>query len=254
MPFELPTTEEKHDYVHAQFERIAAKYDLTNDAISMGMHRLWKRTAVAELMATKSVAFPNRGKFLDVCCGTGDLALTVATQMASQGEVTGLDFSGNMLSVGRQRAKSASQRLGGNLAKLDWVQGDAQDMPFEDDTFDGAIISFGLRNLTDFQAGVNEMTRVVKPGGTVINLDLGKPEGLLFAPLFAMYFRHFVPIIGAVLQGDYKAYTYLPESKSTYPNPEGITRIFETAGLVEVKHIALASGSVALHVGTVPGA
>lgn len=254
MPFELPTTEEKHDYVHAQFERIAAKYDLTNDAISMGMHRLWKRTAVAELMATKSEASPQRGKFLDVCCGTGDLALTIATQMAPQGEVTGLDFSANMLSVGRQRAKSASTRLTGNLAKLDWVQGDAQNMPFEDDTFDGAIISFGLRNLTDFQAGVNEMTRVVKPGGKVVNLDLGKPEGLLFAPLFAVYFRHVVPIIGAVVQGDYKAYTYLPASKSTYPNPDGITRIFETAGLVEVKHIALASGSVALHAGTVPGA
>lgn len=254
MPFELPTTEEKHDYVHAQFERIAAKYDLTNDAISMGMHRLWKRTAVVELMATNSVTSPQRGKFLDVCCGTGDLALTIANQMMPQGEVTGLDFSANMLLVGKQRSKSASQKPGGNLAKLDWVQGDAQNMPFEDNTFDGAIISFGLRNLTDFQAGVNEMTRVVKPYGRVVNLDLGKPRGLLFAPFFGLYFRHVVPLIGAVLQNDRKAYTYLPESKSTYPDPEGITRLFESAGLIEVKHIALASGSVALHVGTVPGA
>lgn len=253
MPFQLPTQEEKHAYVHDQFERIAARYDLANDVISLGMHRFWKKLAVDVLIDGPGRSGNRQqrlsGKYLDVCCGTGDLALRIAERLDRDGEVTGLDFSGNMLEVAKQRTAKHEQSLS---ARTNFVQGDAQNMPFDDDSFDGAIISFGLRNLTQFDRGISEMARVVKPGGFVVNLDLGRAKGAFFAPMFKLYFRHFVPIVGAVLQNDRKAYTYLPESKSTYPDPEGITKLFQDAGLTNVRHVGLSSGSVALHVGVVP--
>lgn len=244
MPFRLPATEEKAQYVLSQFDRIARGYDLANDCISMGMHRLWKAKAVKLLLSGNS-----GGSYLDICCGTGDLALSIASRLKT-GKVTGLDFSGNMLEVAASR--EASHRAQNKSAvQLDWVKGDALDLPFQPDSFDGAIVSFGLRNVSDYQRAVDEMARVVRPGGIVINLDLGKPEGLLFPPLFAFYFSQIVPLIGQILQNDRAAYTYLPESKRNYPDPDGISELFRHAGLIDVKHIKLASGSVALTCGTV---
>ena len=243
MSFSLPTAEEKAEYVLRQFDRIAQRYDLTNDAISMGMHHSWKRRAVAEL------ALKPDGVYLDVCCGTGDLTLSIARQLSLNGKVVGLDFSPKMLAVANQRAtKHANEKR----CEMKFQEGDALHLPFADHNFDGAIVSFGLRNVTDYQRGINEMARVVKAGGKVINLDLGKSQVPIFAQLFAFYFRQIVPLIGQVLQSDKQAYTYLPVSNSAYPVPEGITQIFERAGLINVKHLSLALGSVALHVGTVP--
>lgn len=243
MSFSLPTAEEKAEYVLRQFDRIAQRYDLTNDAISMGMHHAWKQRAVSELLLKPD------GTYLDVCCGTGDLTLRIADQLSAQGKVEGLDFSPKMLAVATQRrAKHASK---GNC-QIKFQEGDALHLPFANDTFDGAIVSFGLRNVTDYQRAINEMARVVKPGGKVINLDLGKSQVPVFAQLFAFYFRQIVPLIGHALQSDKQAYTYLPVSNSAYPDPQGISQIFKTAGLTKVKHISLALGSVALHVGTVP--
>lgn len=244
MPYQMPSTKEKAAYVQEQFDRIARGYDLTNDAISMGMHRSWKSRALIELLKNP------HGSYLDVCCGTGDLALSMASRLESDASVTGLDFSANMLEVARQRAQQAKVRDAYSCS-LQWIEGDAQIMPFEGNSFDGAVVSFGLRNLTDLQAGINEMTRVVRNGGHVINLDLGHTTTPVFAPAFKLYFRHVVPIIGQVLQNDRSAYTYLPESLNTYPKPDKLTSMFEQAGLVNVRHISLALGSVALHVGTV---
>ncbi|MBS1953957.1 MAG: bifunctional demethylmenaquinone methyltransferase/2-methoxy-6-polyprenyl-1,4-benzoquinol methylase UbiE [Cyanobacteria bacterium SZAS-4] len=242
MSFSLPTAEEKAEYVLRQFDRIAQKYDLTNDAISMGMHHAWKKRAVSEL------GLKPDGTYLDVCCGTGDLTLRIAKNLSKNGKVFGLDFSPKMLAVAHQRlARHASE----TAAEITFKEGDALQLPFANGTFDGAIVSFGLRNVTDYQRGINEMTRVVKPGGKVINLDLGKSTVPLFCQLFAFYFRQIVPLIGHALQSDKQAYTYLPVSNSAYPNPQGISEIFKTAGLNDVKHISLALGSVALHVGTV---
>jgi len=242
MSFSLPTAEEKAEYVLRQFDRIAQRYDLTNDAISMGMHHIWKRRAVSELLLRQD------GSYLDVCCGTGDLTLRIAQNLSERGKVFGLDFSPKMLAVAHQRAtKHAAEAR----SDVKFQEGDALHLPFANDTFDGAIVSFGLRNVTDYQRAINEMARVVKPGGKVINLDLGKSQVPLFCQLFAFYFRQIVPLIGQALQSDKQAYTYLPVSNSAYPNPQGITQIFETAALSDVKHISLALGSVALHVGTV---
>lgn len=253
MPFQLPTQEEKHDYVHEQFERIAERYDLTNDAISLGLHRTWKKLAVDLLLAGSAPKVTEErlaGRYLDVCCGTGDLAIRVAERLKPEGEVVGLDFSGGMLSV----AKTRSARLKNgkqSTCKISWIEGDALHLPFPDNSFDGAIISFGLRNLIDLQGGLAEMARVVKPGGVVVNLDLGRPQGILFKPAFSLFFRWVVPIIGLVLQNDKKAYTYLPESMNTYPEPAGITKLFEQAGMNQVRHVPLSGSSVALHTGVV---
>jgi len=244
MSFRLPTTEEKAIYVQDQFERIARRYDLTNDVISLGMHRFWKERAVDGLSLVPE------GRYLDVCCGTGDLALSVARRLSSRGQVTGVDFSRNMLAVAGRRAGLAGERALVK-ARLVWLEADAENLPFDDGSFDGAIISFGLRNLTNMQKGLSEMARVVRPGGRVVNLDVGKPTLPVFAPLFHLYFRQVVPIIGEILQSDRQAYTYLPESAQAYPPPEEISAIFRSAGLSKVVHQALALGSVALHSGTV---
>lgn len=244
MSLKLPTIEEKGVYVQQQFDRIAQRYDLTNDAISLGMHRRWKDVAVDALKIK-----PN-GQYLDVCCGTGDLSLLVAKRLQSRGKVIGIDFSLSMLEIAEEREQLA--RDDGSLSnQLQWVDGDAQSLPFQDNTFDGAIISFGLRNLTDLQAGLNEMVRVVKPGGRVVNLDLGRVRTPLFAPLFMFYFNKIVPLVGLVLQRDIQAYTYLPESLGTYPEPAEISNMFSRAGLINIVHVPLALGSVALHYGTV---
>ena len=245
MPFTLPTDDEKHTYVHAQFERIARRYDLTNDVISFGMHRIWKAKAVDIMMQPAEGAGEPR-KFLDVCCGTGDLAIEIAKRVNLIDQVTGLDFSSNMLKVAEARTKTAHQKK-----IINWVQGDAQNLPFEDNEFDGAIISFGLRNLVDIKKGLSEMARVVKSKKHVVNLDLGSPQGFIFAPAFNTFFRYVVPVIGSVLQNDRDAYTYLPESKKNYPDPDEITGYFEAAGMENVQHKPLAGGSVALHYGRV---
>ncbi len=260
MPFQLPTHEEKHDYVLEQFERIARHYDITNDAISIFMHRGWKALAVDRLLSKPGSASRSdpevaaqrlSGKYLDVCCGTGDLALRIASRLRSDGEVVGIDFSKNMLDIARARYDRQHQQK--KIAcRVTWQQADAQNLPFGDGTFDGAIISFGLRNLTNLERGLREMRRVVRSGGTVVNLDLGKPEGVVFPLLFDLFFSHAVPLIGQVLQNDRQAYTYLPESGRTYPAPAGISELFERAGLKEVRHTPLSCGSVALHTGIVP--
>ena len=246
MSFKLPASDEKADYVLEQFDRIARKYDLANDLISLGMHRLWKAQAIKEL------GIKSDGSYLDVCTGTGDLAMSIADSKGFSGKVTGLDFSSQMLLVAKTREQE-SHKIRTNRAdqaSLEWRQGDAQDLPFADNTFDGAIISFGLRNLTNLQKGLDQMARVVKPGGKVINLDLGQPDMPIFTPFFLFFFDNIVPLIGEIVQQDRKAYTYLPESRKNYPHPTVLTKMFEQAGLSNVRWVSLAMGSVAMHIGT----
>ncbi len=242
MSFELPTKDEKADYVLAQFDRIAAKYDLVNDLISFGMHRLWKARAINEMLG------PLDGSYLDLCTGTGDLAFAIANSEGFSGRVIGLDFSKEMLKVAEQRSKKSGEN---NSSRLCFQQGDALALPFENDSFDGAIISFGLRNLSDLQKGLDEMARVVKSGGRVVNLDLGQPDLPLFTPLFLFFFDNIVPLIGEIVQNDRKAYTYLPESRKSYPHPQRLCEMFEQAGITNTRWIKLAFASVACHVGTV---
>lgn len=228
----------------AQFDRIAQRYDLANDLISLGMHRLWKHAAL------RSLNIKPDGRYLDVCTGTGDLALTLAKWPGFAGQIVGLDFSSGMLQVASERL--ARERQSAKIScNLEWIQGDALNLRLPDNSFDGAIISFGLRNLSDYLGGLSEMARVVKPGGYVVNLDLGRPSLPVFTPLFYFFFDNIVPLIGEIVQQDRQAYTYLPESRKLYPEPARLTGLFQEAGLTGVRHVSLACGSVALHVGQV---
>lgn len=285
MTFQLPTQEEKAGYVKNQFDRIAAKYDLANDLISLGMHRLWKKRAIEKLLGDSKLLLSKEGQkgpadesrfsyregkqsaangapvnelggkpaqaeriYLDLCTGTGDLAMLLSEKLGPEDQVIGLDFSPNMLQVARRRQEHKNKNTG---AGLTWKEGDALTLPFADNTFDGAIISFGLRNLSDIQQGLNEMARVVKPGCRVVNLDLGQPETPIFTPLFLFFFENIVPLIGEIIQQDRQAYTYLPESRKNYPHPRLLSEMFENAGMWQVEWWPLALGSVALHVGKV---
>jgi demethylmenaquinone methyltransferase/2-methoxy-6-polyprenyl-1,4-benzoquinol methylase len=242
MTFSLPAADEKADYVQKQFNRIARRYDLSNDAISLGMHRFWKQKAV------KALEIRPDGNYLDVCCGTGDLTERMAKSLSSGGKVVGIDFSCNMIDAAQTRWNRANRSA--QASQVVFLEGDALKLPFVENQFDGAVISFGLRNLTDYAKGLTEMARVVKSGGKVVNLDLGRPENWLFKPAYYFYFCNIVPLIGQLLQNDREAYTYLPKSLDTYPQPAGITQLFSQVGLADIRYIPLAMGSVALHVGT----
>lgn len=242
MSFRLPTSQEKKSYVLSQFERIAFRYDLANDVISMGMHRLWKRTA------TEQVITSSTGNYLDVCCGSGDLTLLLAGKLQAGATVTGVDFSGNMLAVARQRQEKARQKSA-IRASISWQQADAQDLPFAANTFDGAIISFGLRNLTDFSRGLQEMARVLKLGGKLVNLDVGHPTLPVYSQLYNFYFGNVVPWLGELIQNDRQAYTYLPESAKAFPKPQAIGELFRQAGLQNIQIHNVAGGAVSMQVG-----
>jgi demethylmenaquinone methyltransferase/2-methoxy-6-polyprenyl-1,4-benzoquinol methylase len=175
-------------------------------------------------------------RVLDVCCGTGDLALASRRLLGSTGQVTGLDFSERMLE--RARRKSTD---------VDWVRGDALALPFADGSFDAATVGFGVRNLADLEAGLRELRRVLRPGGRLAVLEITRPRGVL-APFYRVWFDVVVPLLGKVLPGG-SAYTYLPASVRRFPGPEDLAEALRAAGFTDVAYRRFAGGIVALHTG-----
>jgi demethylmenaquinone methyltransferase/2-methoxy-6-polyprenyl-1,4-benzoquinol methylase len=215
--------------VRGMFDRIAPVYDVMNRVMTAGLDRRWRRLAAAE------VVWPG-DRVLDACCGTGDLAVECERR---GGRVVGLDFSEPMLV--RARKKSGA---------IEWVQGDALALPFEDGSFDAATVGFGVRNLADLEGGLRELARVLRPGGKLAVLEITRPRGLL-KPFFRLWFDVLVPFAGRVLPGG-KAYTYLPASVRRFPGPDDLSALLERAGFADVRYRLLGGGSVALHVGTRP--
>ena len=215
--------------VRGMFDRIAPVYDVMNRLMTVGLDRRWRKLAVTE------VVWPG-DRVLDACCGTGDLAVEAERR---GGRVVGLDFSEKMLE--RARRKSGA---------IEWVQGDALALPFEDGEFDAATVGFGVRNLADLEAGLRELARVLKPGGRVAVLEITRPRGIL-KPFFRLWFDGVVPVLGKILPGG-EAYTYLPASVRRFPGPEDLSALFESAGFETVRYRLLGGGIVALHVGTRP--
>lgn len=225
----------KATQVEQMFDRIAGKYDLLNDWISMGFHRQWKRTACEKLNLQPG------NTALDICTGTGDLIDHLLPLVGAQGSVCGLDFSENMLAVARQRHT--------NHPNVTLVQGDAMRLPYPDNSFEAAIISFGLRNVTDIPAALREMNRVIKPGGWMVNLDTApKP----FLPGMQFYFNKIMPLIGGALARDAQAYQYLSNSTRHFLTPKELKTAFEEAGCVNVSSQTLMLGSVSLQAGQKP--
>lgn len=226
--------ENKSEQVQSMFDRIAKRYDVLNDCISFGMHRGWKKTACKQLHL-------NAGdSVLDVCSGTGDLIGYLNQHVGNTGHITALDFSADMLAVAKERFA--------DLSNLKVVQGDALALPFENNTFDSAIVSFGLRNVVDIQQAINEMSRVVKPGGWVVNLDTC-PEVKL--PGFWLYFSTIMPIMGKLLALDKKAYSYLSKSTKHFLTPEQLGQCFTNAGLQNVTLTPLSFHSVSIQAGQI---
>ena len=208
------------------FDRIAPVYDVMNRVMTAGLDGRWRRE-------TATAAVSPGDRVLDLCCGTGDLALASAR---AGGQVTGLDFSERMLE--RARRKSG---------EIEWVQGDALALPFEDDSFDAATVGFGVRNLEDLDRGLAELARVLHPGGRLGVLEITRPQGLL-SPFYSVWFGGVVPVLGKLLPGG-SAYTYLPASVKRFPGPEDLARFLREAGFSDVRYRLFAGGIVALHTG-----
>lgn len=220
----------------AMFDRIAGKYDRLNRIISLGMDRGWRDRLVRALQLPKSA------RVLDVATGTADVAIAIA-DMHGDAEVIGLDPSSNMLEVGRTKIGSYGDRI-----RL--VEGDAQALPFPDGHFDGACISFGIRNVPDRAKGLAEMRRVVKPGGRVVVLELGEPKGGPMAFFARLHVHHIVPRLGAYLSRA-PEYRYLQKSIAAFPQPEEFAAMMGDAGLAEVTIERLAFGAAHIYCGRV---
>jgi demethylmenaquinone methyltransferase / 2-methoxy-6-polyprenyl-1,4-benzoquinol methylase len=220
--------------VRAMFDRIAGFYDVMNSVMTAGLHHRWRARA-ADLAALQP-----GDSALDVACGTGDLAIELARRVGPSGAVVGSDFSEEMLE--RARAKAPG---------LAWEWGNALDLPYATGRFDAATVGFGARNFSDLDRGLAEMTRVVKPGGRVVVLEITTPHRPPLSTFYSVWFDRIVPLIGR-LTGEDEAYTYLPSSVKRFPGPEGLAAAMERAGLREIRWILTAGGIIALHVGTKP--
>jgi demethylmenaquinone methyltransferase/2-methoxy-6-polyprenyl-1,4-benzoquinol methylase len=226
--------QDKAVFVENLFDRIAPSYDQLNDFISFGMHRAWKDKACQKLNLKPG------SRVLDVCTGTGDLIHNLRSAVGSSGQVTGLDFSKEMLVVAKERFS--------RFSNINLVQGDALNLPFEDAQFDGAVVAFGLRNVTDISLAIQEMVRVVKPGGWVVNLDTN-PE--VKFPGFKWYFRHVMPRMGQLFAKDKQSYQYLFQSTESFLPPEKLAVLFEQAGMSQVSTLPVGFGSAAIIAGQV---
>ena len=212
--------------VRSMFDRIAPVYDAMNRLMTAGLDQRWRRATV------DAVVRPG-DRVLDACCGTGDLAVAAA---AAGGKVTGVDFSRPMLDRARCKAP-----------EIEWVEGDALALPFEDGSFDAATVGFGVRNLADLEEGLRELRRVLNPGGRLAILEITRPQGLL-APVYRLWFDGVIPVAGKVLPGG-AAYTYLPASVRRFPEPRELAKLMDEAGFGEIRWRLFGGGIVALHTG-----
>ena len=229
--------EQRAAKVNDLFARIARRYDLINDLQSFGLHRIWKRR-VADLAR---VAPGSRA--LDLCCGTGDLAFALARRGA---ETTGLDFSPQMLAVAAQRQQTSSKLKTQNLK---FQQGDAQQLPFAENSFDIVTVGYGLRNLTSWERGLDEMHRVARPGARLIVLDFGKPANALWRAVYFTHLRLSVPLIGLLFCGNASAYAYILESLKHYPAQLAVAEKMRQLKLVNVRVVNLLGGAMAINYG-----
>lgn len=235
--FEQVSPAEKTRRVRAVFESVAPKYDLMNDLMSAGLHRLWKRFA---LMHT---GLGPGGRVLDLAGGTGDIAQGLARQVGRDGEVVLADINPAMLAVGRDRALDAG--FGGRIRI---TTANAECLPFPDAHFDCVTIGFGLRNVTDKNRALAEIRRVLAPGGRALVLEFSRPNALL-APAYDIYSFQVLPRLGRWIAGDADSYRYLAESIRKHPDQATLAGMMERAGFGRVRYYNLTGGIVALHVG-----
>jgi demethylmenaquinone methyltransferase/2-methoxy-6-polyprenyl-1,4-benzoquinol methylase len=236
--FERVKTAEKAGRVREVFDSVAAQYDLMNDLMSGGLHRLWKRFTI-ELSAVRSGQ-----TVLDIAGGTGDLAAKFSKLVGADGKVILADINAAMLSVGRDRLIDK-----GALSNIDVVQADAQFLPFDDNSIDCITIAFGLRNVTDKAKALKSMHRVLKPGGRVLVLEFSKPTSPLLSKVYDAYSFSALPAMGKLITDDEDSYRYLAESIRKHPDQESLLEMVEDAGFVDCRYHNMTGGIVAVHRG-----
>lgn len=230
--------EDKARRVGAVFDSVADKYDVMNDVMSLGIHRLWKRFTI-ELSGVRKGQ-----RVLDLAGGTGDLAARLARLVGPEGEVVLADINGAMLAHGR--ARLMDQGIAGNVR---FVQANAESLPFPDQYFDCITIAFGLRNVTDKDAALRSMLRVLKPGGRLLVLEFSKPSVPGLAPMYDLYSFKLLPLLGKLIAKDAQSYQYLAESIRMHPDQESLCQMMRQAGFEDCSYHNLSGGIVALHRG-----
>src|SRR3954453_10767640 len=229
-------SEEFATEVRGMFDRIAGVYDLMNSAMTAGLHHEWRQRAV-----DRAEVGPGSDA-LDICCGTGDLALELRRRIGPDGRVVGSDFSEPMLDLARR--KSGEQGL---PVEFGWA--DALDLPYGEASFDAVTVGFGARNLADLGQGLSEMARVLRPDGRLVILEITRPQREPLAAFYSLWFDRIVPVIGT-FAGDSEAYSYLPNSVRSFPEPRELAAKMESAGFERIRWLLLAGGIIAIHSGT----
>jgi demethylmenaquinone methyltransferase/2-methoxy-6-polyprenyl-1,4-benzoquinol methylase len=230
--------EDKTKLVESVFRSVAPRYDLMNDLMSLGIHRLWKK-----FLLTQTQLRPHHA-VLDVASGTGDVAQACAREMGKTGKIIATDINPAMLQVGQERAIDA-----GLLGRIQFIEANAEHLPFEDHEFDRITMAFGLRNVTDKSQALKELCRVLKPGGKCLILEFSHPTVPLLDKLYDAYSFHVIPALGEWVTKDRASYQYLVESIRMHPNQDTLKHMMEEAGFEDVQYFNLSGGIVALHEG-----
>ncbi len=228
----------ERDKVREMFSEIAPTYDRLNRLLSFGVDRIWRRAAIRALLDGLSFGTPAR--LLDLATGTGDVALGIQRRIPETPkiQVVGADIAFPMLAIARRKSRES----------MAFFQADALNLPFEDASFDGAIIAFGLRNLEDRREGLAEMGRILRPGGRLVVLEFGHPRGA-FGLSYYYYFRYFLPFFGRLVSGHPTAYEYLPSTVYAFPDAESLSAMMDETGFGKVVSRPMTGGIVQLHIG-----
>jgi demethylmenaquinone methyltransferase/2-methoxy-6-polyprenyl-1,4-benzoquinol methylase len=218
------------------FDRVAGRYDALNSVMTAGLHHRWRERA-----AERAELEPGDAA-LDVCCGTGDLALALAGRVGPGGSVVGCDFSEPMLDLAREKATER----GAVGVRFEWA--DALSLPYDAGRFDAVTVGFGVRNLADLDRGLHEMARVLRPGGRLVVLEITQPTRPPLSTFYSLWFDRIVPLLGS-FSSDPEAYSYLPESVRGFPPPPRLAEMMDGAGLERIRWTVLAGGIIAIHSG-----
>ena len=232
----------KSEHIQQMFSSVARVYDLLNAILSFNFDKRWRRFAVKV-----SNAMPD-AKILDVCTGTGDLAIEYSKVLNSSGKVIGSDFCHEMVRLANDKLRK--RNLSGKIKVID---ADTLRLPFQDNCFQISAVAFGIRNVSDLKAGITEMTRITAPGGRIVILEFSQPTNPLFKAIYYFYFKRILPFIGKIIsRSKYDAYSYLPASVLNFPDRYGLKTILESCGLVNIEIYSRTLGIVTVHVGQKP--
>ncbi|HEC2146244.1 TPA: demethylmenaquinone methyltransferase [Staphylococcus delphini] len=224
--------------VHEVFQNISGKYDRLNNIISFEQHKVWRKKVMKEMNVQAGTIA------LDVCCGTADWTIALSQAVGPEGEVTGLDFSENMLKVGEEKTA--------HMDNIRLVQGDAMALPFDDNAFDYVTIGFGLRNIPDYSKALSEMYRVLKPGGMAVCLETSQPTMPVFKQGYRLYFKFVMPIFGKIFAKSKQEYEWLQQSAFDFPDRETLKKMFEDVNFENVKIRSFTGGVAAMHLAYKP--